>query len=440
MRTKGDSAEPQLPVDRAQFSGYVTEALAHLYDYVYLQTHPLAALLEAGPQHHARGRTLHRLLMETIETLKPEDEVPFSSPAWRKYRYLTLRYIEETPPGEVARELDISERQCRRDHHDSVNAIASHLWGIYQSIDAGDKDAGTAPDRKDQPERYTSLVAGEIARLEREVDGSTTSLSQVVERTLRTVAPLANRQGVTLKSEIQPELSLSTISWQALRQIVLNMALVALERTDDGSIVFRARRHGNQVKLSVAADLPRAPRLGNDRLLPADADRLAVISRLVEMYQGEVEPFGDNRGSFDLTVALPDVESHTVVVIEDNPDLRRLIGRYLVAGGFQMVEATNISSAIDVIKRTHPIAVTVDVLMPNQDGWEILQALKAHPDTRAVPVIVCTVLRESELAIALGADAWLGKPITQSGLLTALARAQSMVRPRSPGDLLSGTP
>ena len=59
-------------------------------------------------------------------------------------------------------------------------------------------------------------------------------------------------------------------------------------------------------------------------------------------------------------------------------------------------------------------------MMPTQDGWEILQALKAHAETSNIPVVVCSVLRERELALSLGAARFLAKPVSQRQLVDAL--------------------
>jgi CheY-like chemotaxis protein len=69
-----------------------------------------------------------------------------------------------------------------------------------------------------------------------------------------------------------------------------------------------------------------------------------------------------------------------------------------------------------------PDAITLDLMMPLQDGLELLKCLKADPATRDTPVVVCSVLREQALAISLGADQFLVKPVTQQALLAALHR------------------
>src|SRR5579883_966550 len=102
-------------------------ALEHLYDYVYLQGHSLAPLIQSGAAGWNRGAMLHRLLLETIERLKPPPETPPHSPLWRRYRHAFMRYVEAKTVSEIAEELGVSDRQARRDNHDAVVAIAELL-------------------------------------------------------------------------------------------------------------------------------------------------------------------------------------------------------------------------------------------------------------------------------------------------------------------------
>jgi Amt family ammonium transporter len=79
-----------------------------------------------------------------------------------------------------------------------------------------------------------------------------------------------------------------------------------------------------------------------------------------------------------------------------------------------------------------PTIIMLDVMMPREDGWEVLMALKAEATTRDIPIIVCSVLTEPQLATTLGAAAYLPKPVTQEALLQALApwsRAGASQRP-----------
>ncbi len=148
-------------IDRERFDEHVQDALAHLYDHLYLQTHPLAGLLAVGPTDHVRGRTLHRMLMEAIEALKPETSAPYRSLAWRKYRYLTLRYVEEVPPHEIAEELGVSQRQSRRDHAEATppSSLASGTCTSASSRPGNTSSGILGPGRSPAPRLTSSCPA-----------------------------------------------------------------------------------------------------------------------------------------------------------------------------------------------------------------------------------------------------------------------------------------
>ena len=80
----------------------------------------------------------------------------------------------------------------------------------------------------------------------------------------------------------------------------------------------------------------------------------------------------------------------------------------------------NGGDGLRLARHLRPLAIVLDLMMPGQDGWEILQNLKADAATADIPVIVCSVLAQESLAQALGADAYLRKPVSREQLLVVL--------------------
>jgi CheY-like chemotaxis protein len=120
----------------------------------------------------------------------------------------------------------------------------------------------------------------------------------------------------------------------------------------------------------------------------------------------------------------------TVLIVEDNEGVIRAFKRCLAGAGYHAVGATAGAAALRLARRLKPCAITLDVLMPSQDGWEILQALKEDQATRAIPVIVCSVLDDPGLAETLGAAAYLQKPVAQADLLATLGHLLDVRRQR----------
>jgi CheY-like chemotaxis protein len=109
-----------------------------------------------------------------------------------------------------------------------------------------------------------------------------------------------------------------------------------------------------------------------------------------------------------------------VLLVEDNADVVALFTRYLMPEGFQCIAVTDSTVAHEQILAHRPDAVILDVMMRKMDGWELLQRIKADPSLRSIPVVVCSVLDERELANSLGANAYLRKPIRPAELIECL--------------------
>jgi len=118
-------------------------------------------------------------------------------------------------------------------------------------------------------------------------------------------------------------------------------------------------------------------------------------------------------------LALP-IAERTVLVVDDNEDVLELFRSYLQPHRYRVVTVRSAREVLDIARETQPYAITLDLMMPGQDGWDVLQTLLNQPETRSIPVIVCTVLRQKELALSLGAAAFLAKPVSESALLSAL--------------------
>ncbi|MGH2457489.1 MAG: response regulator, partial [Chloroflexota bacterium] len=122
-----------------------------------------------------------------------------------------------------------------------------------------------------------------------------------------------------------------------------------------------------------------------------------------------------------IELVLPTSQQPTVLIVDDNPGMRRLMRRYLTGRSYLVLEAPNAADALRLASEVQPDAVTLDLMMPTTDGWELLQALRSQPRTREIPIVVCSVLKERDLALSLGAADFLAKPISRDALLQALS-------------------
>ena len=111
-----------------------------------------------------------------------------------------------------------------------------------------------------------------------------------------------------------------------------------------------------------------------------------------------------------------------VLVIDDDPTVRDLMRDYLTREGFAVVTAAAAREGLR-LRRTAPVAITLDVVMPGIDGWAVLAALQGRPRARRIPVIMVTIVDERRRGISLGAAGYLTKPIDRERLRRAAAAA-----------------
>jgi CheY-like chemotaxis protein len=131
-------------------------------------------------------------------------------------------------------------------------------------------------------------------------------------------------------------------------------------------------------------------------------------------------------GSQRLMHAVRDDESRTILVVEDDYQAGKLISLYLIQAGYRPILARTGQEALETARRLHPGAITLDLLLPDMDGWEVLAQLKGAPETRDIPVVIVSVLDRQGFGFQLGAVEYLVKPVARSELLRALGRCLLM--------------
>lgn len=433
-------------MDQAEFADHVSRVLDRLYDLPYLQTHVLAQLLVGDVYVPSRGQALRQTFLDAMRVLKPPELTSGSSSAWRAYRYLFLRYVQMLPPAEVARELGVSERQARRTYREALDALVSVLWDLHlrrrrvatsgQTImPIGDlgatHDARQENDREpdaEQVEVQTSL-AQEVHRLTTARPRFATDLPEVVLGLKEIIGQLAEQRGCKWRTSSSAPLPRISVDRAVLRQILLNLCTAILE-LGPGMLELSASHRPEWVLITV--ERATAGRAGPTALavetLALAESRLAVSRSLVEAERGSLE-VRTTEDRIAVVVSLRSTPRLQVLVIDDNPDIATMFRRYLESAGFEVIEAEGGAEGVRLARELHPAVITLDVMMTSQDGWETLQDLKNHPETRSIPVLICSVLREQELARFLGASALLPKPVTRSSLLKALASCGVPVPP-----------
>ena len=111
-----------------------------------------------------------------------------------------------------------------------------------------------------------------------------------------------------------------------------------------------------------------------------------------------------------------------VLVIDDDAQTRELLTRDLSTNGYQVAAATGGTAGLELARSLKPELILLDIIMPDLDGWSVLNALQADPETVDIAVIMCTVLEDQQRGFALGATDYLTKPIDRRRLMQLLRK------------------
>lgn len=398
-------------VDRS-FVRLLRHALRYLYDPVELRRNPLFRLL--GFDEQASPSALRRTLVDAIEALKPAPEFSPQSNPWRTYQVLSQRYVQQFSQPEVATNLGFGIRQLRRQEQLALQALADYLWSHYDLASKADDGFQEAPldDLAGSQER-------ELAWLQRSFESESAPVAQIVEATLRAAGPLTRAAGVRVAWELPEDLPHVEVQMAAVRQALLSILTAAVHTAPGDCIRIAAESHGDEVWISVhtASGEPGDPQATED------AESLTMACRLAALSGGSLDVGSVHvEREFRVTLKLRAAQQATVLVIDDNADTLQLLERYLTGTRYGVVGTREPDRALELARKLALQAIVLDVMLPGMDGWELLGWLREHPKARGVPVIVCTILPQEQVALSLGAAAFLRKPVSRTDLLSALDR------------------
>jgi len=398
----------------------VKDALSNLYDPIHLQSHPLVEqlTLPAGRGETA-GEVLRQLFWDTIKSLQPATSIPISAPEWTTYRLFWLHYVQAFTLAQTCEELGLSQRSFYRRHREGLEAIASILWTKHRR-----QKPAQVPDHEDSPQERATAEAIRLATQSRR---QAVDLCRILREATATLHPLAEQQSVHLAVHCPDSLPAAYGDPALFHQIILNVLTEALRlvATDVLSLTVTSRAQDTLWQVSGLSGT-RAP----TRDLQT-RNGLAVGEALLEFYGGRLWLVQGEDGSPTLHFTVPAAEPVTVLVIDDDLNTIQLYRRYMQGPPYS-VRAARTSEELDAhLAESRPDVILLDVLMPIEDGWKLLQRLKTSAETRGIPVIICSVLPQPQLAVALGAAEVLQKPINESDLLETVEQVLEQCRQTS---------
>jgi signal transduction histidine kinase/CheY-like chemotaxis protein/HAMP domain-containing protein len=292
-------------------------------------------------------------------------------------------------------------------------------------------------------------------------------LEEIIEEVTHTAAPLAKEKGLTfnVKRNCNTKLVIYTDRGK-VTQVLINLIGNAIKFTIKGRIELTvALTSDKQLLFSVSdtgigiSEEDKKIIFEEFRQLDGSASRkfggtglgLAISKKILGLIGGKIWVASiEGEGSvFTFTIPIKltaevqktkplpiDIESlrknsqNPVLVIDDDPEVRYTIGQYLISRGYKVIFAENGEAGIKLAIEHQPFVITLDLLLPDRDGWSILKELKENPETKNIPVILISILGDRNLGYGLGAFEYFIKPISAEQLLETFARLELLSKKR----------
>jgi signal transduction histidine kinase/DNA-binding response OmpR family regulator len=297
-----------------------------------------------------------------------------------------------------------------------------------------------------------------------ELSPETVNLAPLLGDVIGTARQLAEQNKNRLVLDPQENPGQLTVDPMRLRQILLNLLSNACKFTKQGEVRLRVKKvvdGRNWIEIAVADTgigmTPEQQAKLFEEFAQADSSTarqyggtglgLAITRKLARMMGGDVTVVSESGKGSVFTVRLPgsaDAQARSstgasdghrspiagcVLVIDDDATARELIADHLKAEGFSVVTAAGGVEGLKRAKELRPTAITLDVMMPDLDGWSVLAALRQDPELAEIPVIMITIVDEQRRGIALGAAGYLTKPIDRERLRHVIERFRAPARP-----------
>jgi PAS domain S-box-containing protein len=293
----------------------------------------------------------------------------------------------------------------------------------------------------------------DLARIEAgkmELNFEEVHLAEMATSVMSTAKGLVKEKPIHLIQNIPSDMPTVRGDTMRVRQVLLNLISNASKFTDEGSITVEAHvQRGPTGKIEALINVidtgPGISVEDQEKLFKAfsqvdgSATRksggsglgLSICANLVQLHGGKIGVHSEmSKGStfwFTLPLyhqpqdAIPEGKK-VVLAIDDDPQVISLYERYLNPQGYHVVPLTNPTKAKERILEVRPFAVTLDIMMPNLDGWSVLTDLKSDPNTRNYPVVICSIMENAEKGFSLGAADYLVKPVLEEDLVHVLDR------------------
>jgi signal transduction histidine kinase/CheY-like chemotaxis protein len=327
-------------------------------------------------------------------------------------------------------------------------------------------------------ERLTTLINDvlDLAKMEAgkiEWKREPLAVTEIIDRATAATSSLFEQKNLEMKKMIGPELPEIVGDRDRLIQVVINLISNAVKFTDQGSITCSATRINQEIVVCVSdtgmgiakenqekvfekfkqigdtmTDKPKGTGLG-----------LPICKQIIEHHGGRIWVESEwGRGSnflfslpvreqaeitdlriMDVDTLVKQLRDHvvtaaptsraggkTVLVVDDDLSIRRLLRQELEAESYRVKEAADGMEALNQVKKERPDLIILDVMMPGMSGFDVAAVLKHDPITMGIPIVILSVIENKERGYKIGVDRYFTKPVDMEGLLREIGELLSL--------------
>lgn len=379
-------------------------ALVRLHDPDY---RPAEGLLKAlGCPAHEGKAALWGLILAGIERLKPPAETPPSAYVALRYDLLHSRFQLKLTQEETAYQLNVSRRTVNRLQPSAIEALTVALWP--QNAQTAPALPTAAPPSSLDETDWNAQLQREVHSLASKAPSVNAVVNEVIYDVLELLRAMPSTQQVTVKLiSVQPNL-VAPVHPVLLHQILLSALTHLATYVVEGEIALYARLENGNARISLAGAVAqpgvRKADLGRD--LPTAKD--VAVETLLEAERAYI------------WITTPAIGKVKVLVVDDNEDIVGFYRDATIGTRYHLMSIAQGGQLSAAVQALAPDLIVLDIMLPDIDGWRLLMRLHEDPATRHIPVVVCTVIREEQLALALGAACYLAKPVRPAAFIGAL--------------------
>ncbi len=342
----------------------------------------------------------------------------------------------------------------------SINAL-SQVLGMQAKDKLNEEENNYLEIIERNGKRLLSLINSilDLSKIESgkmDISPQSVSIKSLLTIIRESMQSLADKRDNSIELNITENLPTIETDESRMHQVLLNIISNSVKFTEKGSVSISAKQEKENVIVKVkdtgigisAEMLPsifdefRQVDGSSSRQFEGTGLGLAIAHKLINVLGGNITVKSKLGVGSEFSISFPlkwhgetiidyttklesklfNTVKNTILVVDDDPKVIKNISEYLKKSGYDIISTTSGKEAITLAEKYQPYAITLDIIMPEMDGWEVLQKLKLNPKTSDIPVIVISVSNERDTGYALGASGYINKPVDKQVLISEIRK------------------